>query len=205
MQWLLGDQFDALMNYPLVECVINYFGKHSISRDQFMQLVDRTYVSYPRNVNQAMFNLLESHDTSRLMYLCSEDSRKARLAYLFMLTQAGSPCIYYGGEVGMSGGRIGVSESNRRCMVWDPELQDKEMYGFIQEIIRLRHSGEDLKSPVIHWIDAQHDHCIAYQRGNIEIFINNSDIEINVVIQGIVAVLPPFGYAIERRITAYLP
>lgn len=202
MQWLLGDQFDALMNYPLSQSVIDYFGKRTVSREEFMQSVDRSYVSYPRNANEVMFNLLESHDTSRLMYLCGEDSRKARLAYLFMMTQAGSPCVYYGGEIGMSGGRVGVSEANRRCMVWEPEHQDLELHGFIRKIIRLRHSGDDLKSPVIQWLDVQQEDCIAYRRGHIEIVINNSDREIRVVAGGHEIVLPPFGYSIERRTDA---
>lgn len=85
-----------------------------------------------------MFNLLESHDTSRLLSLCGNDKRKARLAYLFMFSQVGSPCIYYGSEVGMNGSRAMGSEDNRKCMIWDEQRQDLEFKSFIKDLILWR-------------------------------------------------------------------
>jgi len=198
MPWLLGDQFDALMNYPLSEAVLAYFASHTLSKDAFMRAVDRSYLSYPRSVNQAMFNLLESHDTSRLMHLCGEDARKAGLAYLFMLTQAGSPCIYYGGEVAMSGGRDGGSEANRRCMVWDPQAQNLALRDFIQKAIALRQGCGDFQQASLQWLQVDHDDCLAYRRGRTQVVINNSARAITIRVNGRAHRLPPFGHHIDH-------
>ncbi|MXE16709.1 hypothetical protein FQ012_26460, partial [Escherichia coli] len=70
---------------------------------EFMTSVTRSYLCYPKNITEVMFNLLDSHDTARILSVCLNDKRKVKLAYLFMLTQAGSPCIYYGCEIGIDG------------------------------------------------------------------------------------------------------
>ncbi|MGY0247016.1 alpha-amylase family glycosyl hydrolase, partial [Klebsiella michiganensis] len=135
MPWLRGDQFDSLMNYPLMQATTDYFALQAYDKKTFIDIVTHAYLCYPRNVNEVMFNLLESHDTSRLLSLCGNDKRKARLAYLFMFSQVGSPCIYYGSEVGMNGSRAMGSEDNRKCMIWDEQKQDLEFKSFIKDLI----------------------------------------------------------------------
>jgi glycosidase len=63
-----------------------------------------------------MFNMLDSHDTERLRTLCRGEWARQRQAVLFQMTYPGVPCIYYGDEVGMEGGR---DPDNRRAMPWD--------------------------------------------------------------------------------------
>lgn len=138
MPWLRGDQFDSLMNYPLMQATTDYFALQAYDKKTFIDIVTHAYLCYPRNVNEVMFNLLESHDTSRLLSLCGNDKRKARLAYLFMFSQVGSPCIYYGSEVGMNGSRAMGSEDNRKCMIWDEQKQDLEFKSFIKDLILWR-------------------------------------------------------------------
>ena len=61
-----------------------------------------------------------------------------------MLTQAGSPCIYYGSEIGIDGFKSMTLENNRKCMIWDENKQDLELRQFIRWLIRLRkniHNG----------------------------------------------------------------
>src|SRR5699024_4058222 len=50
-------------------------------------------------------------------------------------TFIGSPCIYYGDEIGMAGGN---DPGCRACMVWDEEKQDLELYQFVKGLIQLR-------------------------------------------------------------------
>ena len=46
-----------------------------------------------------------------------------------------SPCVYYGTEIGMTG----EDDPNcRKCMIWEKEEQDLELFGFIKELVSLR-------------------------------------------------------------------
>ena len=54
-------------------------------------------------MQQALYNPLDSHDTERFLYLCGGDKRRFRLAAAFQFVFPGSPVIYYGDEIGMTG------------------------------------------------------------------------------------------------------
>ena len=65
--------------------------------------------------NNVIFNLLDSHDTERLMNKCRDlDIFYQQLAVLF--TMPGSPCIYYGTEIALEGAH---DPDCRRCMPWE--------------------------------------------------------------------------------------
>ncbi|MGD8231719.1 glycoside hydrolase family 13 protein [Vibrio sp. TRT 1302] len=194
MPWLRGDQYDSLMNYPMTQAVTDYFALDVHSKQQFMETVTGAYLAYPRNVNEAMFNLLESHDTTRLVSLCGNDLRRAKLAYLFMFTQAGAPCIYYGGEVAMEGRKGMGLEDNRRCMNWSPDQTELDFRSFIQHLIELRQSDDNFNLPYIHWLDIDHPSVVGYHRGSRRFLLNNSDTEVTVALDGTSINLPAYGY-----------
>ena len=197
MPWLRGDQYDSLMNYPLTQAIVEYFALNSSDKSTFITDVTRSYLAYPRNVNEAMFNLLESHDTTRIISLCDENKAKAKLAYLFMFTQVGSPCIYYGGEIGMDGRRGMGMENNRKCMIWESEAQDLDFQDFIKELIKLRKRHPELNSPYLQWLTVNDKDCIAYQRGPLEIVINNSAQAKVLTFNDKVLKLEPYGYSLK--------
>ncbi len=199
MAWVRGDQYDSLMNYPLTQAITDYLAQDLCSKQDFIYDVSRSYISYPQNVNRSMFNLLDSHDTSRIWTLCGGNENKAKLAYLFMFTQVGSPCIYYGGEIGLSGKKGMGSEAHRKCMEWDVNKQNLELRAFIQDLIRLRRTYPELNSPELTWIDVDHESCISYQRGRVLITMNNSNEEVSVTMGGAQLVLKPYGYHIEIK------
>ncbi|MCT2536991.1 alpha-glycosidase [Aquibacillus koreensis] len=135
MPWLQGDQFDAVMNYPFTNGAIDFFAKQVISTDQFANTISKVLHMYPANVNEVAFNLLDSHDTPRILTLSHNDKRRVELLYLFQLSFVGTPCIYYGDEIGMAGGQ---DPGCRACMVWEPENQDLKLFHFVQKLIKLR-------------------------------------------------------------------
>ncbi|MDZ7548447.1 alpha-amylase family glycosyl hydrolase, partial [Clostridium perfringens] len=98
LPWLMGDQFDSVMNYPLSEAIKEYFCTNEINAEQFKYLVNQISVSYPNQINEVTFNLLDSHDTPRILTVANGSKDKVKLSLLFMFTQVGSPCIYYGTE-----------------------------------------------------------------------------------------------------------
>jgi len=179
MMWLQGDQFDATMNYPFTGTVLDFVAREKLDARGFADAIQRQLASYPRQVNEAMFNLLDSHDTPRLLTICGEDARKLKLAVLFQLTFLGAPCIYYGDEVGM----VGEGDPDcRRCMVWDPAAQDRELFAFYRDAIALRRAHAALRAGTIRFLLAEPgDGRVLYERaGDGERFavaLNRGDAE----------------------------
>ncbi|EEQ9535436.1 glycoside hydrolase family 13 protein, partial [Escherichia coli] len=167
------------------------------TKQEFMTSVTRSYLCYPKNITEVMFNLLDSHDTARILSVCLNDKRKVKLAYLFMLTQAGSPCIYYGSEIGIDGFKSMTLENNRKCMIWDENKQDLELRQFIRWLIRLRKKHPQWCVASIQWKDVEHPTVIAYQRDNITFFLNNSEDTANFIYDGRSMEISGFSYEIE--------
>ncbi|MCA0971490.1 glycoside hydrolase family 13 protein [Halobacillus litoralis] len=134
MPWLQGDQFDAVMNYPFTNAVLKFFNDE-MSLERFKDQITHVEHMYPKNVNEVSFNLLDSHDTKRILTYADEQKDAVKLMYAFQLSYGGSPCIYYGDEVGMTGGD---DPGCRKCMVWEEEEQDLELFSFVQKLIKLR-------------------------------------------------------------------
>lgn len=135
MNWLRGDEFDAVMNYPLVDNLMRYIEEGTIDQRTFKDRMVHLLHMYPQHVTEHLFNMLASHDTARLITQTGGSVEKAKLLYLFQFTYPGSPCIYYGDEIGMVGGE---EPESRGCMIWDEKRQNKDLYDFIQTLIGLR-------------------------------------------------------------------
>ncbi|MEQ6375444.1 alpha-glycosidase [Bacillaceae bacterium S4-13-56] len=135
MPWLQGDQFDAVMNYPFTHGAIEFFAKEAMSASQFANTITRVIHAYPENVNEVAFNLLDSHDTPRVLTLADGNKDRVKLLYLFQLSFTGTPCIYYGDEIGMAGGQ---DPGCRKCMVWEEKDQDRELFNYLQKLLKLR-------------------------------------------------------------------
>jgi cyclomaltodextrinase len=162
MMWLQGDQFDAVMNYPFTNAVLDFFTKNLLDGYQFANKIGSLLANYPQQVNEVAFNLLDSHDTPRLLTICKEDKRRMKLASLFQFTFTGAPCIYYGNEVGLTGDH---DPDCRKCMEWDEAKQDRELLEFFQELITLRRLYPALRGGDFQFLHAQPgDPCIAYER-----------------------------------------
>lgn len=183
MPWLRGDQFDAVMNYPFTNGAIRFFAKGEIRAEQFANVIMNVLHSYPINVNEVAFNLLGSHDTPRILTVCNDDVRKVKLLFLFLLSFTGSPCIYYGDEIGMTGGQ---DPGCRKCMIWDENKQNRDIFEHVKKLISLRKAHPALGSRgSITFIDANNEtnHIIytkTYKHKTILIIINNSDQNIKV-------------------------
>ncbi|WP_161979357.1 glycoside hydrolase family 13 protein [Streptococcus sp. S784/96/1] len=139
--WLNGDEFDAVMNYPLAESLQAYFVRDELTTREFISSIHSQKMLYRKQTNQVLFNLLDSHDTERLLTTAQGDKDKVKQALAALFLQEGTPCIYYGTEVGMEGG---ADPDCRRVMIWDEKFQDQDMIKFIKEIVSLRKSIADL-------------------------------------------------------------
>lgn len=174
MPWLQGDQFDAVMNYPFTNYVLDYIARENISLERFKQGIEELLHVYPQNVNEVAFNLLGSHDTARILNLSDENKDKLKLLFLLQLTYSGSPCIYYGDEIGMTGEN---DPGCRKCMVWEKDEQDLELLDFVKELIALRKNHPALSQGSIVFHDR--DDLLVYEKNLGEetfvILINNDE------------------------------
>lgn len=133
--WLLGDEFHSVMNYPFTQTISEYFVEEKISAEKMMYSINQQFMHYMKSNNEVLFNMLDSHDTPRVLTKCGGDKQKAKLALAFMFAHTGTPCIYYGTEVGIDGGADPLC---RKCMVWEEDKQDHDMLTFMKKLIRFR-------------------------------------------------------------------
>jgi glycosidase len=96
-----------------------------------------------------MLNLLGSHDTARVITAFQEGLAGVpghsgsyaeavthlRPALILQFTYPGAPLIYYGDEVGLTGG---PDPDCRRTMPWDPPSWDQNLLAFYRRLIALR-------------------------------------------------------------------
>jgi cyclomaltodextrinase / maltogenic alpha-amylase / neopullulanase len=138
IRWLQGDQFDAVMNYPFTNAVIDYFAKQKMDEQTFGEQIQHVLHQYPETVNNVAFNLLGSHDTPRILTQADENVELVKLMFVFQLSFKGSPCIYYGDEIGLTGGQ---DPGCRKCMEWDEEKQNRELFETVKRLIQLRRTS----------------------------------------------------------------
>jgi glycosidase len=118
-EWLDGTQFDGVMNYLFTAPTIAFTAG---DRVDLSQVEDRSYdpyppldaagyaakmksllALYPWEIQLTQLNLLDSHDTARLITIAQGDRASVELATLLLFTFPGAPSIYYGDEVGLEG------------------------------------------------------------------------------------------------------
>lgn len=154
--WLRGDRFDALMDYPLAEAIMGFVGGPSL--DMGVVYGHHEYARHLRPLDGAGFgtrlvellgiydpdvvavqmNLIGSHDAPRVLTVLGGDRDALRMATLLQCTLPGAPCIYYGDEIGMAGGN---DPANRAAFPWDEGLWDHGLRDFVRGVVRLR-AGE---------------------------------------------------------------
>lgn len=132
---LQGNALDSVMNYVFRDAVLEYFAFGKIGTKEFDSRINQMLAAYPQEINQAMYNLLGSHDTDRFFTLCGENIAKFKLAAAFQFLVPGAPVVYYGDEIGMTGGN---DPDCRKAMIWERAEQEKELLQWYQWLIRIR-------------------------------------------------------------------
>jgi neopullulanase len=156
--WLMGDMWDAVMNYLFTRACLNFFIGEAIDEvelkptclyppgrpgaEAFRQAIDRLRELYHPKVTAAMLNLLDSHDMARFVTLARGDKTALRLATLFQMTYPGAPSIYYGDEIGLVGGHDPL---NRGAFPWESSAWDTGLLHEFQRLIALRKARPALR------------------------------------------------------------
>ncbi len=106
-KYFSGGELDGVMNYPFRDAIINLLCGR-IDAEEFRSIIERIYENYPFDVLNCSMTFLSSHDTTRILTELGreiDDTVKAfKLASAIQFFLPGMPSIYYGDEVGMTGG-----------------------------------------------------------------------------------------------------
>ncbi len=140
--WLQGDQWDSVMNYIFTRAVIEFMAADTITAEEFSNTMGKLESMYQKQAQEVLFNLLDSHDVPRFLHETGEDVDKLKLASMFQFTYKGAPMIYYGTEVGMTGGDDPLC---RKGMIWEHKRQNHELFNHYQKLIKIRNEHPALQ------------------------------------------------------------
>ena len=123
-EYLLGDELDSVMNYPLRNALID-IALGRIDAEKFDERIMSIKENYPPCAYNSLMNFLSSHDVERILTVAGgapdsgdKDFRavfrlegedyaiaveKVKQLVMFQMLMPGVPCIYYGDEIGMQG------------------------------------------------------------------------------------------------------
>ncbi len=149
-KWLQGDQEDGAMNYfgftlPLREFLSGTdFRGDAIRLDagHLDVMWQRARARLPFPIQLSQFNLLSSHDVSRILTALNDDLARVKLAVTALFTYIGVPCIYYGDEVGLAGGN---DPDCRRTFPWNESDWNQDLLAHYKKLIALRKTSSALQ------------------------------------------------------------
>lgn len=179
--WLEGGRFDATMNYVFRQLAVDFFARRQVDAPLLAGGIARMLAMYPGPTSHVNQNLLGSHDVARFLTEAGDDEKALRLATVLQFTLPGAPGLYYGDEVGMTGGE---DPGQRGAFPWDdPASWLGTQLRTVQELSSLRRSTPALRAGDWRLVTAS-GRLIAYARhldGETIITIINDDDERAVV------------------------
>ncbi|WP_411168221.1 Ig-like domain-containing protein [Clostridium sp. MB05] len=213
--YLLGDQFDSVMNYQFRAALQNYI--LSGNSADFNNALEVIRENYPKEAWQAMINLVDSHDTIRnitkmdnptweeentkIAPEASDNALKLQsLTAIFQMGYAGAPTIYYGDEVGVTGTK---DPDSRRTFPWERVLESNgdfsgvgryaELFDVYKNAARVRNENLDLFATGEIQTAYANDNVIVYARKNLEkgaLLVINQSTEVKTIEADVTGFLP---------------
>lgn len=139
-EYLLGYELDSVMNYPFKDNMIAFM-LGTIDAKMLDKKMMSIFENYPKQTLYALMNIIGTHDTMRIKSLmgglnqdCGDRrlssgceqlaTYRVKLLSFIQMTYVGVPCIYYGDEVGMQGGRDPFNRGTYPWRAVDPDLRE---------------------------------------------------------------------------------
>ncbi|GEK23060.1 glycoside hydrolase family 13 protein [Cellulomonas xylanilytica] len=172
-KYFLGDTFDSTMNYIFRNSILDYADGRDAG--EVYENIELMREQYPPQAFQALMNLLSTHDSARALYQfgytgtstppeqVAEAKQRLRLAVLFQMTFPGAPTVFYGDEVGVTGGE---DPFNRATYPWADEggTPDTALLDDVKQLIALRNDHEVLRRGSLGAPSHVDEHLIVLQR-----------------------------------------
>src|SRR4030065_2964782 len=89
-----------------------------------------------------MYLPVDSHDTERILTKLGNNINKPKLAYLFQFAYPGAPSIYYGDEIGLTGGK---DPGCRGSFPWYENEWNHDIRNYIKTLVKLRTQHDALR------------------------------------------------------------
>ena len=177
-RWLKGDQFDAVMNYPVMAACLGFFGGKNLDLDLarspcslrhvrtleakgFASQIERILGVYDAAVTAVQLNLIDSHDTPRFLSCVRGDTDALRMAVMFLMTIPGAPCIYYGDEIALKGG---ADPDCRRAFPWERNRWDRAVFEDVKRFVCLRRENPVFRHGTFRVLEASGDVFVFLRR-----------------------------------------
>ncbi len=141
-RWLSEGLFDGVMNYPVYFAVRDFFALRQIDANEFCSRITRYLALTPESQQKGMFQFCSTHDVPRILWFADRDRNALLNCYQMTALLSGGLSIYYGDEVGVSGG---FDPDNRRCMPWGVD----EPQSLLKETFEWYHNYHDCRIEAI--------------------------------------------------------
>lgn len=153
-KYFLGDMFDSTMNYVFRNAVLEYAAGGDAKA--LYGHLEHLREAYPPQALFALMNLLSSHDQARALHhfgwhddtkdaaIIAQAKQRLKLALLFQMVYPGAPTVYYGDEVGVTGGD---DPYNRATYPWPDQggQPDLALRDDFKRLIAMRHAHPVLR------------------------------------------------------------
>jgi cyclomaltodextrinase len=153
-KYFLGDMFDSTMNYVFRNAVLEYAAGGDGAA--LYTHLEHLREAYPPQALYALMNLLSSHDQARALHhfgwhddtkdpaAIAQAKQRLRLAVLFQMSYPGAPTVYYGDEVGVTGGD---DPYNRATFPWADQggQPDEALHADFKRLIAMRNQHAVLR------------------------------------------------------------
>lgn len=114
-----GDNLTGVMNYPVRNFIVGLLtAKDSQTEVRLMDQLASMIENYPAAFLRNCLNNIGTHDTARIKTVLAGKEKLVAFAFGLLFMLPGVPCIYYGDEAGLSGGK---DPDNRRYFPWGRE------------------------------------------------------------------------------------
>jgi glycosidase len=183
-QRLVGDTFDATMNYRFGYSVLS-FAKGTLTASELDDRLETLRRDTPLPAFHVQMNLIDSHDTARLLTRVDGSRERVKLAAAIQLAYPGAPTIYAGTEAGVEGSD---AEDGRRPFPWGNE--DQDLLAFYRTAVNARRRSPALSKGDVAtvWIDDRGGYGFvrSYEGEQVIALFNNSDapLQAEVVLPG---------------------
>ena len=114
------------MDYPLYFAIRDFAMTGADGAETFAERVRDILLSAPACVRPWQFTSCGNHDIPRPLTVCGGDTNRLAAALFLQMLLGGAASVYYGDELGMSGGEDPL---NRGAMAWrEPDEKIKALY-----------------------------------------------------------------------------
>jgi glycosidase len=171
-KYFLGDTFDSTMNYVLRNALLDFANGNDARK--LVANLEHLREAYPPQAFHALMNLVSSHDQARALHVLGgpvdasldvmqKAKQRLRLATLVQMTLPGSPTVYYGDEVGLSGGD---DPYNRMPYPWADQggYPDLSLRQDFKSLLQMRHQHAVLRQGTLQAPLASNAHVVVLAR-----------------------------------------